>query len=186
MIIAAAVLLGGCAATQDAVDWVNDAIGRTTPDSQQAVALPTPPSMSSTPAQIVAPPAPLECVPYARHVSGILMRGDAWTWWQSAKGRYGRGSTPAVGSVLVLKRTVRLRLGHLAVVKAILSDREIVVDQANWLNRGQIHLNIPVRDVSRNNDWSDVRVWYTPGHTYGTRTYAAHGFIYPERLVSLR
>ncbi|MCH8139013.1 MAG: CHAP domain-containing protein [Proteobacteria bacterium] len=152
----------------------------TTPDSRQVAALPFPPSISSTPVRIVVPPTPLQCVPYARKVSRVSIRGDAWTWWQSAKGRYRRGGAPSVGSVLVLKRTRRLRLGHLAVVKAILNDREIVVDQANWLNRGRIHLNIPVRDVSAGNDWSAVRVWYAPGGNYGTRTYPVRGFIHPE------
>ncbi len=182
--LVATLLLGGCAATQDAVDWVSDTIGSSASGSQQAVALPAPPSLSSTPARILTPPAPLECVPYTRKASGVSIRGNAWTWWRSAEGRYRRGSTPAVGSVLVLNRTWRLRLGHLAVVTDILSDREILVDQANWLNRGQVHLNIPVRDVSANNDWSAVRVWYTPGNTYGARTYPVQGFIYPERSMA--
>jgi len=29
-----------------------------------------------------------------------------------------------------------------------------------------------------------VRVWYTPGNTLGTRSYATRGFIYPERVVA--
>ena len=135
---------------------------------------PLPKSSSSSQARIVEPARPLQCVPYARKASGISIRGDAWTWWRSAKGRYRRGDRPAVGAVLVLQKTARLRLGHLAVVKQIIDSREILVDQANWLNRGQIHLSTSVRDVSANNDWSAVRVWYTPGRTYGTRTYRAH------------
>jgi len=134
--------------------------------------------------RILTPPRPLQCVPYAREVSGINIRGDAWTWWRSAKGHYRTGQQPRVGAVLALKRTKRLRGGHLAVVTAILNSREVLVDQANWLNRGQIHISAPVRDVSANNDWSAVRVWYIPGDTYGTRTYTAHGFIYPERLAA--
>ena len=176
IILATTLLLGGCAATERAVDWMNG----TTPDSRQVAALPFPPSISGTPVRIVVPPTPLQCVPYARKVSRVSIRGDAWTWWRSAKGRYRRGGTPSVGSVLVLKRTRRLRLGHLAVVKAIVNDRLIVVDQANWLNRGRIHLNIPVRDVSARNDWSAVRVWYAPEGNYGNRTYPVQGFIAPE------
>ncbi len=176
IILAMTLLLGGCAATGGAVDWMNG----TTPDSRQVAALPFPPSISGTPARIVVPATPLQCVPYARQVSGVSIRGDAWTWWRSAKGRYRRGGTPSVGSVLVLKRTRRLRLGHLAVVKVILNDRLIVVDQANWLNRGRLPLNIPVRDVSAGNAWSEVRVWYAPGGNYGTRTYPVQGFIHPE------
>jgi len=134
--------------------------------------------------RIITPPRPLQCVPYARKVSGINIRGDAWTWWRSAKGHYRTGRQPKVGAVLAFKRTKRLRLGHLSVVTAILNSREILVDQANWLNRGQIQISIPVRDVSAKNDWSAVRVWYFPGDTYGARTYTARGFIYPERLAA--
>jgi len=75
------------------------------------------------------------------------------------------------------------------VVKEVVNQRIIIVDQANWLNRGQIHLNTAVLDVSLKNDWSAVRVWYTPGTRFGSRTYTAHGFIYPKtpmlRAVSL-
>ena len=185
-IVAAVLLLGGCAATQDAVDWVDTVIGGTTPESRKVTALPAPATTNKPPARIVATRAPLECVPYARRVSRVSIRGDAWTWWRSAKGRYRRDSKPAVGSILVLKRTSRLRSGHIAVVSRILNSREILVNHANWLNRGQIHKNTPVRDVSVKNDWSAVRVWYTPGNIYGKRTYRAHGFIHPERLISAR
>ena len=123
----------------------------------------------------------LQCVPFARDLSGIDIRGNAWTWWTSAKGSYRQSKSPSIGSVLVMSRTQRLRLGHLAVVTERVNDREIVVRHANWLNQGRIHLDTPVRDVSPNNDWSAVRVWYTPGQTYGGNTYAVSGFILPER-----
>lgn len=139
-----------------------------------------------TGAQIVATSRHLECVPYARSVSGIGIRGDAWTWWNTAQGRYRRGERPSIGAILVLRRTSRLNGGHLAVVSEVRSHREIVVQHANWLNNGNIHLNTPVRDESAANDWSLVRVWYTPGRTYGASRYAAHGFIYPERLQAMR
>ncbi len=182
--LAATLLLGGCAATQDAVDWVSDTIGSSTSGSQQSAALPAPRYLSETPARTVTPSSRLQCVPYARQISKVSIRGDAWTWWPSAEGRYGRGITPKVGSVLALKRTGRLRYGHIAVVTRILSSREIIIDHANWLNRGRLHLGTPVRDVSANNDWSVVRVWYTPGNQYGVRSYPAHGFIYPEPPVA--
>jgi hypothetical protein len=70
------------------------------------------------------------------------------------------------------------------VVTRILGSREIIVDHANWLNRGRLHLGTPVRDVSANNDWSVVRVWYTPRKQYGARSYPAQGFIYPEPPVA--
>ena len=37
-----------------------------------------------------------------------------------------------------------------------------------------------VVDVSRNNDWSSVRVWHEPTDQMGLRVYAAYGFIMPE------
>lgn len=137
---------------------------------------------SGTVPRILAAAAPLQCVPYAREASGIGLRGDAWTWWREAEGLYPRSSRPSIGSVLVLKRTEHLKYGHLAVVTAILSDREIVVRHANWLNRGRIHEGTPVIDVSKANDWSLVRFWYTPGHSYGSRRYPANGFILSEPL----
>jgi hypothetical protein len=135
--------------------------------------------------RIVTPARRLQCVPYARALSKVAIRGDARTWWRQAAGRYGRGDRPTVGSVLVLKRNGRSR-GHVAVVTAILNDREIVVDHANWLNEGRIHLSTPVKDISRAGDWSVVRVWYTPGRKYGARRYRAHGFIYPTLTTAAR
>ena len=79
-----------------------------------------------------------------------------------------------------LRQQLALRGGHLAVVTRILNDRELVVEHANWLNRGRIHKDALVADVSRHNDWSAVRVWYTPGRQYGVRTYPVYGFIMPE------
>ena len=130
---------------------------------------------------IIRTSRPLQCVPYARELSKIALRGNAWTWWQKAKGQYERGAEPRPGAVLVLSKTRRLRLGHLAVVAEVLDERTIVVHHANWLNREWIHRYTPVRDISENNDWSVVRVWYTPGRTYGSRHYPAYGFIYPEQ-----
>ncbi len=137
-------------------------------------------------AKIVRPPRALQCVPFARRLAGIQIRGDAWTWWGSAKGRYKRGQRPSVGAVLAMKKTKRLRRGHLAVVRQIVDERTIIVDQANWLNRGRVHLNTAVRDVSAKNDWSAVRVWYTPGARFGSGTYAVRGFIYPASPRLLR
>ena len=123
---------------------------------------------------------PLQCVPYARQISGIALRGNAWTWWSKAEGRYQKGHKPQPGAVMVFSKTRRLRFGHLAVVVEVLDSRTVVVHQANWLNAGRIHRYTPVVDVSKNNDWSRVKVWYTPGHTMGSRSYAVSGFIYPD------
>ncbi|MCG8547795.1 MAG: SH3 domain-containing protein, partial [Alphaproteobacteria bacterium] len=130
--------------------------------------------------RIVVPHRRFQCVPYARLVSGIRIYGNAHTWWRQAEGRYKRGAVPSVGSVFVMRPNKRTRLGHIAVVMQVLSSREIVVDHANWLNRERIHLGTPIVDVSPNNDWSAVRVWYTPGRRYGASVYRGHGFIYPK------
>jgi len=123
-------------------------------------------------------------VPYARQQSGIAIRGDAWTWWSRAKGKYDRSSRPTVGSVLVVGRSANNRYGHLAVVTRVVSDREIIVNHANWLNNGRIHLDTPVRDVSPANDWSAVRFWYTPGKVLGRRVYPVSGFVRPTPVVA--
>jgi len=136
-------------------------------------------------ASIIDPARPLQCVPFARQNSQVKIRGDARTWWRQAAGRYGRSGRPTVGSVLVMK-PIRASRGHVAVVTEILNPREIVVDHANWLNRGRIHKGTPVRDVSRNNDWSVVRVWYTPGKRYGANRYPVHGFIDPPVTTAAR
>jgi hypothetical protein len=129
---------------------------------------------------------PLQCVPFARERSGLPIRGDAWTWWPAAEGHFLRTNRPSAGSVLVLRRTKKLRYGHLAVVTRVINSRQVIADHANWLNRGMIHRNTPVIDVSPANDWSMVRVWYVPGNTLGARAYPAHGFIHPLRITALQ
>lgn len=86
----------------------------------------------------------------------------------------------------MISKTRKNKYGHLAVVTRIVSDREIVVDHANWLNKGQIHLDTPVRDVSSRNDWSAVKFWYTPGNVLGKSTYPVSGFIYPKETLASR
>jgi surface antigen len=128
---------------------------------------------------------PLQCVPYTRALTGLPIQGDAWTWWPAAEGHYLRSHQPRTGSVLVLRRTDRLRYGHLAVVTRVINSRRVLVDHANWLNRGDIHRYAPVIDVSPANDWSAVRVWYIPGNKLGARTYPAYGFIHPARIAAV-
>jgi len=130
-------------------------------------------------AKIENPDMPNECVPYARARSGIALHGDANTWWAQAAGRYARGSTPALGSVMVLTGYSSDGRNHLAVVSSMISDREIRVDHANWLNDGNIYTDDPVVDVSANNDWSAVRVWNAKARAWGVRIYLVEGFIGP-------
>ena len=119
----------------------------------------------------------LSCVPFARALSGIDIRGNAKTWWTKAKGLYAKLTTPKAGAVMVFAGTKHLRLGHVAVVKEIVSAREVRVDHANWGNDGKIYLNSPVIDVSARNDWSEVRVWNTRLGVLGSHTYRLSGFI---------
>lgn len=125
----------------------------------------------------------LSCVPYARARSGLALRGDAWQWWDTAAGSYARGSRPRPGSVLVFRRTARLRDGHLAVVSRVVSDREVLVDHANWASgglKGLVARDQPVIDVSPGNDWTQLRVWYPPARVVGSTVFPAYGFIYRD------
>lgn len=128
---------------------------------------------------------PKTCVPFARENSTIAIYGDAYTWWNKAEGHYPRDSRPRSGAIMVLHGYAGPKRGHLAVVRRIVSDREIRVDHANWLSDGNIHLNSPVIDVSPGNDWSQVRVWNNRDGHLGGRTYHVRGFIAPMRIASL-
>ena len=120
------------------------------------------------------------CAPFARELSGLPLYGDADTWWTQAAGHYNRGSDPAPGGVLVFRRSARLASGHVAVVSRVLGPRAVQVTQANWIP-GQVDQDQLVVDVSEHNDWSAVRVWYTPQRQMGGATYATYGFIQPPR-----
>ncbi len=130
----------------------------------------------------------ISCVPYAREVSGIMVAGNAWQWWQNAAGQYARGDQPEAGSVLNFRANSRMPLGHVAVVSHVINAREIVVDQANWGGygmRGGVSHNVAIVDVSEANNWSagagrsrprrrvriglpDLRIYLQPaGQRYG-------------------
>ena len=127
--------------------------------------------------QIVRAARRLSCVPFARALSGIDIRGNAATWWAKAKGIYAKLTAPVPGAVMVFAGQRRMRRGHVAVVKDIVSSREVRVDHANWGNDGRIYLNAPVVDVSKNNDWSAVKVWNTRLGVLGTHVYRLKGFV---------
>ncbi len=124
----------------------------------------------------------LQCVPFARAESGIDIRGNAKTWWAQAAGTYERGEEPRTGAVMAFAGTGGMPLGHVAVVKKIVSDREILIDHANWSpingRRGQVERDVRVVDVSDAGDWSMVRVWYAPIGDLGLRANPVQGFIY--------
>ena len=139
------------------------------------------------PAAVNAAPY-LQCVPYARSLSGVQIYGDAHTWWKQAKGRYQRGDRPVVGAVLSLKSHGKMQLGHIAVVSKIVDSRNILLSHANWSpingRRGQIERNVAAVDVSRNNDWSRVKIWYAPISALGKTAYPVNGFIYSDKASS--
>lgn len=119
-----------------------------------------------------------QCAPYARTISGIDIHGNANTWWSQAEGRYERGHTPKAGSVLAFAPTARMRIGHVAMVSRVVSDREVLLTHANWSRRGAIETNVRAVDISDAGDWSLVKVWYGPQGGLGTSAYPTKGFIY--------
>ena len=159
--------LGACASTPASLTSAPTGPGAGAPDAA---------------ARVTDYAAGLQCVPFARQASGIQIYGDAYTWWTQAAGRYPRSGSPAPGSVLAIRGYHTARRGHVAVVRRVESSRLILVDHANWLNGGEISVNVPVLDVSAANDWSEIKVWHIPGGHWGGRTYRADGFIHPFAL----
>ena len=108
--------------------------------------------------------------------------GDAYTWWQKATGKYDEGQAPKPGAVLVFRSQGKMKLGHVAVVSQVITDRYIQVTHANWSpvagHRGRVEENVNVLDVSDKGDWSKVKVWYGPLNDLGTTVYSTYGFIY--------
>jgi len=141
--------------------------------------------------QAIMMPAParandyLQCVPFARELSGINIYGDAHSWWDQAAGVYQRGTNPVEGAVLSLPSHGAMQLGHVAVVRKIVDNRTILISHANWSpidgRRGQIERRVEARDVSEDNDWSLVRIWYAPIGKLGTTAFPVNGFIYPSQ-----
>ncbi|MFZ2995664.1 CHAP domain-containing protein [Sphingobium sp.] len=125
--------------------------------------------------------AALQCVPYARVVSGVQIRGDALTWWDQASAQYQRGHRPKKGAVLAFRPNGPMTLGHVAVVSRVLGDRRVLIRHANWSTPGAIEEDVLAIDVSDAGDWSAVRVWHSPTGQMGARTNPTFGFIYPAK-----
>jgi hypothetical protein len=138
------------------------------------------PTSSYNDAGVTVPDAPLQCVPYARDQSHVALYGDAYTWWDQAAGRFARGTAPKPGAVMVLNNYAGPGRAHLAVVRDIVDAREIRIDHANWLDDGAVYVNDPVRDVSPDNDWSQVRVYNIQAQAWGGKVYSVQGFIGPD------
>lgn len=122
----------------------------------------------------------LQCVPYARAVSGVALYGDALTWWDQAQDRYKRGHKPRKGAVLAFRPSGPMTLGHVAVVSKVVDDRQVLVRHANWSAPGAIEEDVLAIDVSDKGDWSEVRVWHSPTAQMGVRVNPTFGFIYPD------
>ncbi len=121
------------------------------------------------------PKGRLWCVPFARAVSGVEIKGNAKTWWGQAKGVYARGHEPQVGAVMAFAASRAMPKGHVAVVSKVVSERAILIDQANW-ERNRVTQDTLVVDVSAKGDWSAVKV-ANAGGTLG-RVNPINGFIY--------
>lgn len=141
--------------------------------------IPAAENLSADAPRVIRPDAPLQCAIYARQRTGVSLSGAARLWWDQAEGRYPRTHQPQIGAVMAMGGTPS---GHVAVVAAIRGPREILVDQANWMNQGEIMLGALVVDVSPNNDWSQVRVWHVPSNQLGLRAYPVMGFILPQPI----
>lgn len=128
----------------------------------------------------------LECVPYARRTSGIEIYGDAHTWWGQARNRYATGKTPRVGAVMAVRPHNNSVLGHVATVSRLVDTRTILLSHANWSTPGKIERNVTALDVSPNNDWSQVRIWYAPSQGLGNTSWPVSGFIYNAKPGSIR
>ncbi|GAA0323385.1 hypothetical protein GCM10009087_37090 [Sphingomonas oligophenolica] len=124
-----------------------------------------------------------QCAPYAREISGIDIHGNANTWWSQAAGHYARGHAPKAGAVLAFASNGRMRLGHVAMVSEVISDREVLLTHANWSRPGRVETNVRAVDVSEAGDWSLVKVWYGPQGGLGTTAYPTKGFIYSDRAA---
>nr|WP_240504618.1 CHAP domain-containing protein [Tsuneonella mangrovi] len=127
----------------------------------------------------------MQCVPYVRERTGIQIYGDALTWWDQAEGRYQRGHRPKKGAVMAFSPYRNMTLGHIAVVSRVIDSRTVLIDHANWSpidgQRGQVERGVEAIDVSPNNDWSEVRVWYDPIQALGRTEWPVEGFIYPGK-----
>ena len=127
----------------------------------------------------------LQCVPYARQVTGIQLFGDAHTWWDQAAGHYRRGREPRVGAVMSFHPYGSMVLGHVAAVSRVIDARTVLLRHANWSpingRRGQIEDGVRAIDVSPDNDWSEVRVWFAPLQALGITRWPINGFIYPQK-----
>lgn len=137
-------------------------------------------TLTATPAQ--AQSQYWQCAPFARMFSGIQLFGRAADWWTQAAGKYKRGNTPMVGSILSFRAFRSMPAGHVATVSEVVNNRTVKLTHANWSlingRRGQVERDVTAVDVSEAGDWSKVRVWWAPTKSIGMTAYPTNGFIY--------
>ena len=123
------------------------------------------------------PVSAANCALYVRAETGVALHGPAGGWWGQAQGRYARGQLPAVGAILVFKKTGHMPSGHVALVTNLVGPHEILVDHANW-RHGRVSRGMSVIDTSPNHDWTSVAVMEPQAGKHG-RDNPTFGFIYP-------
>lgn len=115
----------------------------------------------------------IQCVPYARMITGIMIYGDAHTWWSQAPGLgYTRGDDPEIKAVISFPIQSGMPVGHVGVVRSIVSSNKIKIDHANMPADGQVRTGVEVIDVSGN--WTRVKVGG------GSTEWNINGFIYDD------
>ena len=191
--VAWCVAFGALAASGDAMAARRDQAQQRPggdPVRQVGMAAPQAPAVSYRPSgrhrtarrSIAATAGGISCVPYARAVTGMQVYGNGGDWWGNAAGLYDRGQRPETGSVMAFRATGGMSLGHVAVVRRVVGPRELRIDHANWggpgIRRGSVMQDVSVIDVSRANDWSEVRVQSGFNDTAFGRVYPTYGFIY--------
>ena len=79
----------------------------------------------------------------------------------------------------------------MAVVTRVIGPREIIVDHANWLNRGRIHFGTPVREKAGTIGGDNIfgaPVWVAPDvarlETLLERAFQTPGPVIVEAIVS--
>ncbi len=118
------------------------------------------------------------CVPFARTLSGIELRGNAETWFAVPRASTTAGQSPRWARSWCSAARASCH-GACGGGVADRVGREILIDHANW-KRNQISLKMSVIDISDANDWSLVKVAYDPGQ-FG-RPYPISGFVYPRKI----
>ena len=69
-------------------------------------------------------------------------------------------------------------------VSRVVEKRVVMLTHANWSRfngeRGHAEQDVTLYDVSPDNDWSEVKVWFRDSDGLGSTVYPVAGFIYGE------